>query len=312
MDDGSIIRIPERYELSYPAVLNLGRLYASLDTPGQHQLIGMAGHQMRRDSPFCRYTPQLFVFLAKYFDFGRAFETLLEYLKMDELGWYSLLAVSDFIAHDHPSISDATLETQTKKLIEKLNALENETYEKRLTLPHEGGHGPAYVTYWRTKNTANKIVEEIIEVRRVRLEKGLADSPVLREPLVLATFKTGDQILDILLQSAQTKFLSNDSALRKEALEKLWDSWERLKTLEPGKDKKDSARALLDKTATEPVFRDCLEVEAKALTEIGNAFMIRHTEIGKIPVVSAEQVEYLFHRMFCVIRLILRSTGRGG
>ncbi len=313
MGDGAVIRaLPEQYQLSCPAVLNLGRLYASLGTTSQQQLIGMAGHQMRRDSPFCQYTPQIFVFLAKYFNFGRALETLIEYLKMDELGWYSLLAVSDFIAHDHASISDSDLETETKKLIEKLKALENETYERLHTLSSDGGRGPAYVAYWRTKNTANKIIRQIFEVRRVRLEKGLADSPVLREPLSHATFKTGDPALDGLLQSAQSKFLSNNPDLRKEALEKLWDSWERLKTLEPGKDKKDSARLLLDKTTTERAFRESLEAEARALTEIGNNFMIRHTEVGKVPITSAEQVEYLFHRMFSLIRLILRSTGRGG
>ena len=152
----------------------------------------------------------------------------------------------------------------------------------------------------------------MFEVRRVRLEKGLADTPVLRDPLFHATFKTGDPSLDGLLQSAQSKFLSNDPDLRKEALEKLWDSWERLKTLEPGKEKKDSVRILLDKTTTEPAFRESLEAEARALTEIGNNFMIRHTEVGKIPIASAEQVEYFFHRMFSLIRLILRSTGRGG
>jgi len=313
MDDGAAIRaLPEQYRLSYPAVLNLGRLYASLSTTSQHELIGMAGHQMRRGSPYCRYTPQLFVFLAKYFDFSRAFETVLEYLKMDELGWYSLLAVSDFIAHDHISISDSALETETRKLIEKLKSLENETYVKWRTLPSEGGHGPAYVAYWRTKNTAHKIVSQTLEVRRIRLAKGLADSPVLRERLVHTTFKTGDPALDGLLQSAQSKFLSNNHDLRKEALEKLWDSWERLKTLEPGRDKKDSTRVLLDKVATEPDFRESLEAEAKALTEIGNNFMIRHTEVGKIQIASPEQVEYFFHRMFSLIRLILRSTGRGG
>jgi hypothetical protein len=166
MDDGAIIRAPERYQLSDPAILNLGRLYASLGTSSQHQLIGMAGHQIRRESPLCPYTPQLFVFLAKYFDFSRAFETVLEYLKMDELGWYSMLAVSDFIAHDHASIEDSALETETRKLIEKLKSLENENYEKWHTLPGEGGRGPAYVAYWRTKNVANKVVRQFFEVRR--------------------------------------------------------------------------------------------------------------------------------------------------
>ena len=217
-DDGGIIRaFPERYELSSASVLNLGRLYSSLDIAGQGQLIAMAAHQMRRESPFCEYTPQLFAFLAKYFDFGRAFETVLEYLKFDELGWYSLLGVSEFIAHDYPLISDAILETERKKLIEKLKQLENATYEKWNALAHDGGRGSEYVAYWRAKNVAMKISQQTTAVRRLRLEKGLADSPVQREPMVHSTFKTGDAVLDNLLQSAQTKFLTGDVVLRKEA-----------------------------------------------------------------------------------------------
>jgi len=36
--------------------------------------------------------------------------------------------------------------------------------------------------------------------------------------------------------------------VRRESLEKLWDAWERLKTVEPGGDKKAQAKALLDKS----------------------------------------------------------------
>ena len=100
--------------------------------------------------------------------------------------------------------------------------------------------------------------------------------------------------------------------MRREALEKLWDAWERLKPVEPAKDKKASVKALLDRVTTEAVFRERLETEAVQLTEIGNKFMIRHTETDKIPVVNSAQVDYLFHRMFAMIRLVLKATGRGG
>jgi len=79
---------------------------------------------------------------------------------------------------------------------------------------------------------------------------------------------------------------------------------------ESGKDKRDSVRILLDKTAHDPAFRKTLETEAQELSAIGNSYMIRHTEIGKTPLSSSEQVEYFFHRMFSLMRLILRATGR--
>ena len=86
-----------------------------------------------------------------------------------------------------------------------------------------------------------------------------------------------------MLEAARYKILNRSIDVRRESLEKLWDAWERLKTVEPGRDKRESAGRLLDKAATEPTLRTRLEEEAIALTNIGNTFMIRHTEIDKIP-----------------------------
>ena len=94
--------------------------------------------------------------------------------------------------------------------------------------------------------------------------------------------------------------------MRREALEKLWDAWERMKTLEPG-NKGESTKALLDKAATEPGFRDLLETEARKLTEIGNGFHIRHSETTQTEIQSDNQVDYLFHRLFALIWLVLHA-----
>ena len=132
---------------------------------------------------------------------------------------------------------------------------------------------------------------------------------VLHESLERARFRTGDAHLDGLLDTARQKFLSRSLEVRKEALEKLWDGWERLKTLE-ATDKKTSATILLDKASAEPTFRARLETEARELTDIGNKFMIRHSETDKVPITDSGQVDYLFHRMFALIDLLLRKTGR--
>jgi hypothetical protein len=88
---------------------------------------------------------------------------------------------------------------------------------------------------------------------------------VLHEALAATVFKTRDQALDQLLEAARQKFLNHALDVRRESLEKLWDAWERLKTLEPGKDKKASTSALLRKAAAEP-FRARLDQEARELT----------------------------------------------
>lgn len=133
---------------------------------------------------------------------------------------------------------------------------------------------------------------------------------VLREALTTATFNTGDTDLDNLLNAARNKFLSPDLNIRKESLEKLWDAWERLKTITPGVDKRTSISILLANSCSDPQFQVRLNNEALALTNIGNDFMIRHHETSKIPIVSGEQVDYLFHRLFALIYLILKTSNR--
>ena len=136
-------------------------------------------------------------------------------------------------------------------------------------------------------------------------------SPVLHESLDQSVFNTGDVRLDELLEAAREKFMHRSLQVRREALEKLWDAWERLKTLEVPNDKKESIRRTLDRAATEPLIREKFDLEARELTNIGNQFMIRHTEVGKPPVNQSAHVDYLFHRMFSMIRLLLHATGRG-
>lgn len=149
----------------------------------------------------------------------------------------------------------------------------------------------------------NQLAYEVDHEGRVRR---LAP-PILREALASAAFRSTDQQLNEYLEAARSKFLSPDPVTRREALEKLWDAWERLKTLLPG-DKKSSVAALLNKAATEPKMRSRLDDEAVELTSIGNEFLIRHSETSKTPIDSPAHVDYLFHRLFSLIWLLMAST----
>jgi AbiJ N-terminal domain 4 len=145
-----------------------------------------------------------------------------------------------------------------------------------------------------------------------QLQAGLVERlvpSVLQEILVQTQFNTGDQILNELLSTAREKFLNRDLKVRREALEKLWDAWERLKSLSDPVDKKNSVKILLDRVTTEPNLRDRVEMEARQLTEIGNNFFIRHTEVTKPPIADSYQVDYLFHRLFSFVRMILQANG---
>ena len=129
---------------------------------------------------------------------------------------------------------------------------------------------------------------------------------VLREDLQTALFQTGDGTLDAMLESARTKFLNPNSHVRREALEKLWDAWERIKTIEPGKDKSEQAKAILDKAANESNFRALLDREARELTKVGNDYLIRHSETNKIPIQKDTHIDYLFHRLFSLISMLIK------
>ncbi len=162
----------------------------------------------------------------------------------------------------------------------------------------------------------NQEVNRILERNGIAFE--LKDGEITRLtaatfhlPLSQAVFKTGDKDFDALMEDARDKFLNKDLKIRKEALEKLWDAFERLKSmLDP--DKKKSVKALLDHCADEATLRQVLEEESSALTRIGNEFMIRHVEVNRIPITESRVVDYLFQRNFSFIQLLLRATGLGG
>ena len=140
---------------------------------------------------------------------------------------------------------------------------------------------------------------------------------LLPEPLATelsqAIFATGDDETDRLLETGRRRILSPKMDDRQDALEKLWDAFERMKTLEPGTKKNAQAEALLDRVAPAGGgLRQVLDAEAKALTDIGNEFRIRHSETTQELLSDPVQIDYFFARMFAFIRWVLHATGRGG
>lgn len=132
----------------------------------------------------------------------------------------------------------------------------------------------------------------------------------LSDQLLPTEFDTGDETLDGLLEQSVRLFADRHADARRDAVEKLWDGFERAKTLTEG-DKKHSAQQLLDASASSPEFLRLLEVEAKSLTAIGNKFRIRHSETDKVELADQE-LDYLFARLFSLLWHLLsheRATG---
>lgn len=128
---------------------------------------------------------------------------------------------------------------------------------------------------------------------------------ILRESLSSSHFRTGDSTLDSMLEESRAKFLNPLPLIRREAVERLWDCWERLKSLDSPGNKKQSIEYLLAQAAPDTSFRSVLEAEARALTEIGNSFHIRHSEVTQSAVTDSVHIDYLFHRLYSLVALLL-------
>ena len=127
--------------------------------------------------------------------------------------------------------------------------------------------------------------------------------PVVQETLHDGLPSSGDDRVDGLIAQAEERFLDPDPTAAGDALEKLWDAFERIKTLlDP--DKKTGANALITAATSTQPSADLVTAEVKALTNIGNGFHIRHHETTRHPV-PEELVDYLFVRMYSLLRLLI-------
>lgn len=122
---------------------------------------------------------------------------------------------------------------------------------------------------------------------------------------------SGDAALDRLIREAESRFLDPDPQVARDALEKLWDAFERAKTIIDPENKKQSAEALARAaTIGDEVAAERISAEMIELTNIGNAFRIRHHETNKGEVTD-ELVDYLFLRMYSLLRFLLAGLGQG-
>jgi archaeosine-15-forming tRNA-guanine transglycosylase len=147
-------------------------------------------------------------------------------------------------------------------------------------------------------------LQENGEVRRIL-------PPVLGEVLAVSEFRTEDNDLNHLLETARRRFGDPDFHVRYDALRALWDAFERLKTLEPPHEIRRSVAALIARATQEPRLQTLVDRDMSELTRIGNEFFIRHANAGQVRLETSEEIDYLFHRLFAVIRFLLRGTQRG-
>lgn len=184
---------------------------------------------------------------------------------------------------------------------------------RHASAPHQRNYHDFYSHRHLTFKVAQGQTEVSEAINRVLARGGMAyeldedghvqhlSSPAVEEQLAIELPSTGDDKFDDLLQSAIEKFRSRDVRVRREALEPLWDAFERSKTM-LRKDKREGVKALIDEATVgaDPREAELLEKEMTQLTEIGNAFRIRHHETTKAEL-SDDLSEQLFARMYALL-----------
>ena len=98
-----------------------------------------------------------------------------------------------------------------------------------------------------------------------------------------------------LLDEAVAMFKQPNPALRNDAVEKLWDALERLKTYYTDLDKRASAtKSVMEMSAGQQEFVELFDFEFAVLTKIGNAYRIRHHETDKLDIQDIRHYDYFF------------------
>lgn len=116
------------------------------------------------------------------------------------------------------------------------------------------------------------------------------------------TSETKDSEFNNILEKAKNFYIEGQ---KQEAIEKLWDAFERIKTYLIGKDKKEKAESLI-KLISNEINSSIFETEFKTLTDIGNNYMIRHAETDKIRINDNINQDYLFFRMLALLNLAIQ------
>lgn len=110
-----------------------------------------------------------------------------------------------------------------------------------------------------------------------------------------------------LLQEAISLYKQPYPGAHKNAVEKIWDAFERLKSYYTTMDKKASASQIVNDIAGgQTEFIALFDEEFRALTKIGNDYRIRHHETNKVDITDDRHYDYFFNRCLSVISLAIQ------
>jgi len=181
-------------------------------------------------------------------------------------------------------------------------------------------YGHEDLSFGETNATAGKFLEEInsifkktgllyqltenLEIERteetsVLTEKMLEEIDAVTEPGIR-------ELLIIALQKHKSPH-PND---QKDAVEKIWDAFERLKSYYAANQREKASsidKIVTDMSGGEEYFKQLFDTEFRTLTnDIGNACHIRHSEVWQVDITDMRHYDYFFNRCLSMIALAIQ------
>ena len=178
-------------------------------------------------------------------------------------------------------------------------------------------YGHEDLSFGETNAIAGKFLEEINSIFRktgllyqltenLEVER-IEETSVLSEKMLDDIENIAESGVRELLIIALQKHKSPHPNDQKDAVEKIWDALERLKTYYTDKDKKGSVEQIVKDMANEQTdFINLFNSEFRSLTDIGNNFRIRHHETSKIDITDMRHYDYFFNRCLSMIALAIQ------
>lgn len=134
-----------------------------------------------------------------------------------------------------------------------------------------------------------------------------ADHEVLSPEIIANVDLITEPGIHDLLKEAIEKHMQPTVQAHRDAVEKIWDALERLKTYYTDLDKKASVSKIVgDMADGDPNYIALFNAEFKALTDIGNDYRIRHHETNKIDITNPRHYDYFFNRCLSLIALAIQ------
>ncbi|OUN08617.1 hypothetical protein B5G43_00540 [Flavonifractor sp. An92] len=203
----------------------------------------------------------------------------------DEFDQYALIDLIEFVAQNIRDITQKRYHDffrhndlffgGTNEIAEKFIKEINNTFQK------------AGLLYQLTTN----LEVERIEETAILSEKIEKDIQAIKEPGL-------HELLIVAVQKHKSPYPDD----QKDAVEKIWDAFERLKTYYIGKKKNESADQIIsDMSEGKEAYIKLFTAEFKLLTEIGNNYRIRHHETDKIDITDIRHYDYFFNRCLALI-----------